>query len=72
MSKVVILLGCDNLYNKSIPDDAYVIYIGCQGDEGAYLADLVLPCTAFTESNGTYVNTEGRTQLNRNASTASG
>lgn len=67
-----MLLGCDNITKDSISDEAYVIYIGCQGDEGAYLADLILPSTAFTESNGTYVNTEGRAQLNRNASTASG
>jgi len=38
-----------------------VIYIGCSGDEGAYLADVILPSAAFTEKNGTFVNTEGRT-----------
>jgi hypothetical protein len=28
-SKVVILLGCDNIKSSDISEDAYVIYIGC-------------------------------------------
>ena len=35
---------------------------GHHGDRGAYLADVVLPGAAYTEKNGTYVNTEGRVQ----------
>lgn len=71
-AKAVILLGCDNISPKDISPEAFVVYIGAQGDEGAYLADVVLPAAAFSEKNGTYVNTEGRTQLNRNATTPSG
>jgi NADH dehydrogenase (ubiquinone) Fe-S protein 1 len=55
-SKVVILLGADNhLSTKDIPEDAFVIYIGSHGDEGAYFADLVLPSAAYLEKNATYV-----------------
>lgn len=35
---------------------------GHHGDEGAALADLVLPGAAYTEKQATYVNTEGRPQ----------
>jgi NADH dehydrogenase (ubiquinone) Fe-S protein 1 len=59
--KVVFLLGADNhLNSKDIPTDAFVIYIGSHGDEGAYFADLVLPSAAYLEKNATYVSTEGR------------
>jgi NADH dehydrogenase (ubiquinone) Fe-S protein 1 len=55
--KVVILLGADNNLDVSlIPKDAFVIYIGHTGDEGAYYADLVLPSAAYTEKDATYVN----------------
>lgn len=64
-SKVVILLGTDNIKPSDIPKDAFVVYIGTHGDEGAYYADVILPGAAFTEKNGTFVNTEGRTQLTR-------
>src|SRR4029077_145890 len=33
------------------------------GDRGARRADIVLPGSAYTEKDGTYVNTEGRVQL---------
>lgn len=60
-SKFVILLGADNNINpEDIAEDAFVVYIGTHGDEGAYYADVILPGAAYTEKNGTYVNTEGR------------
>ena len=36
---------------------------GHHGDHGAQLADVILPGAAYTEKDGTYVNTEGRAQL---------
>lgn len=36
------------------------------------MADLVLPATAYTEKNATYVNTEGRSQRTQLAATAPG
>ena len=46
---------------------AFVIYQGHHGDRGAARADVVLPGAAYTEKDGTYVNTEGRVQLGRRA-----
>lgn len=60
-AKLVFILGADNnLRPEDIPADAFVVYLGTHGDEGAYYADFILPTAAFTEKNGTYVNTEGR------------
>ena len=39
-----------------------MIYQGHHGDRGAARADVILPGAAYTEKNGTYVNTEGRVQ----------
>lgn len=36
------------------------------------MADIILPGAAYTEKNGTYVNTEGRAQQTRIAVTAPG
>lgn len=36
------------------------------------MADIILPSAAYTEKNGTYVNTEGRSQHTKIAVTAPG
>lgn len=62
--KVLFLLGADNnISAQDIPQDAFVVYIGSFGDQGAQYADVILPASAFTETSGTYVNTEGRVQI---------
>lgn len=54
-SKILFLLGCDNnIAPKDIPKDAFVIYIGSFGDQGAQYADVILPVSAYTERSGTY------------------
>jgi NADH dehydrogenase (ubiquinone) Fe-S protein 1 len=62
--KVLWLLGADAgaLSREDLPEDCYVIYQGHHGDLGASIADCVLPGAAYTEKQGTYVNTEGRAQ----------
>lgn len=46
-------MGADNgLKAEDFPKDAFVIYIGSHGDEGAYYADLILPSAAYLEKNG--------------------
>jgi NADH-quinone oxidoreductase subunit G len=60
MVELVFLLGADEI---DIPPDAFVVYVGSQGDRGAHLADVILPGAAFTEKSGIYVNTEGRVQM---------
>jgi len=59
---VVYLLGADE-FDISRTGDAFVIYQGSHGDSGARLADVILPGAAYTEKDGTYVNTEGRVQV---------
>lgn len=61
-AKVVYLLGADNFRHEEIPEDAFVIYQGHTGDEGAYYADLILPGASYLEKQGTFVNTDGRPQ----------
>jgi NADH-quinone oxidoreductase subunit G len=56
------LLGADEFDTTGIGADTFVVYQGHHGDRGAARADVILPGAAYTEKNGTYVNTEGRVQ----------
>ena len=62
--EVVYLLGADEIDMAAL-GTAFVIYHGHHGDAGAHRADVILPGAAYTEKDGTYVNTEGRVQLGR-------
>src|SRR5262249_52821217 len=64
--EVLYLLGADEIDASGL-GSAFVIYQGHHGDRGAQRADVVLPGAAYTEKDGTYVNTEGRAQLARRA-----
>ena len=64
--KLVWLLAADEIDTGRL-GDAFVVYQGHHGDRGATRADVILPGAAYTEKNGTYVNTEGRVQLGRMA-----
>ena len=70
--KMVWLLGADEITTADIPKGAFVIYQGHHGDVGASLADVILPAAAYTEKNATYVNTEGRVQMTRAATSLPG
>jgi NADH-quinone oxidoreductase subunit G len=59
--EILYLLGADEIDTGDL-GDAFVIYQGHHGDRGARRADLILPGAAFSEKDGTYVNTEGRVQ----------
>ena len=59
---VLWLLGADEFDPTRIGRNTFVIYQGHHGDRGASRADVILPGAAYTEKNGTYVNTEGRVQ----------
>ncbi|XP_076233257.1 NADH dehydrogenase (ubiquinone) 75 kDa subunit [Calliopsis andreniformis] len=61
--KVLFLLGADdaNIKKEDFPN-TFIVYIGSHGDEGASIADVILPGAAYTEKVATYVNTEGRAQ----------
>jgi NADH-quinone oxidoreductase subunit G len=62
--KMVYLLGADEIDTSRL-GKAFVVYQGHHGDAGAHRADVILPGAAYTEKNGTYVNTEGRVQIAR-------
>jgi NADH-quinone oxidoreductase subunit G len=64
--EVLYLLGADEI-DLADTGSTFVIYQGHHGDRGAARADVVLPGAAYTEKDGTYVNTEGRVQLGRRA-----
>ena len=69
--KVLFLLGADEgtITRSDLPDSTVVIYQGHHGDQGAEMADIVLPGAAYTEKTATYVNTEGRAQTTHAAIT---
>ena len=69
--EILYLLGADEL-DLGDTGSAFVIYQGHHGDRGAARADVVLPGAAYTEKDGTYVNTEGRAQFGRRAVFAPG
>ncbi|KAI9858510.1 MAG: NADH dehydrogenase (ubiquinone) 78K chain precursor, 5-prime end [Trichoglossum hirsutum] len=70
--KFIWLVGADEIEKTDIPKGALVIYQGHHGDRGAQFADVVLPGAAYTEKSGTYVNTEGRVQITRAATSLPG
>ncbi|KAL2832234.1 hypothetical protein BJY01DRAFT_226143 [Aspergillus pseudoustus] len=71
-ARMVWLLGADEVNQSEIPKDAFVVYQGHHGDSGAQVADVVLPGAAYTEKSGTYINTEGRVQVTRAATSMPG
>ncbi len=56
------LLGADEFDTARIGAGTFVVYQGHHGDRGAARADVILPGAAYTEKDGTYINTEGRVQ----------
>ncbi len=67
---LIYLLGSDNL--KINKQNEFIIYQGSHGDNGADIADIVLPSPAYTEQEGLYENIEGRVQECRKASYPTG
>ena len=64
--KLLWLLGADEIATDKL-GSAFVVYQGHHGDAGAHRADVILPGAAYSEKDGTWVNTEGRAQLARRA-----
>jgi NADH-quinone oxidoreductase subunit G len=64
--EIVYLMGADE-FDTAALGNAFVIYQGHHGDRGAHRADVILPGAAYTEKNATFVNTEGRAQMARQA-----
>nr|WP_314072125.1 NADH-quinone oxidoreductase subunit NuoG [uncultured Roseococcus sp.] len=66
------LLGADGFDAARIPAATFVVYQGHHGEAAAARADVILPGAAYTEKDGTWVNTEGRVQRGRMAVTPPG
>ncbi|RCN43957.1 molybdopterin oxidoreductase [Ancylostoma caninum] len=62
--KFLYMLGADEgkVTRQNLDPSAFVVYQGHHGDAGAEMADVILPGAAYTEKEGTFVNTEGRAQ----------
>jgi len=69
--KMMISLGADEVDLTQFAD-SMIVHIGHHGDKAAHAADVILPAAAFSEKDGTYVNTEGRVQYAEKAVFAPG
>ena len=69
--KMVISLGADEVDFAKFAG-SMIVHIGHHGDKAAHSADVILPAAAFSEKDGTYVNTEGRVQYAEKAVFAPG
>ncbi len=69
--KLVISLGADEVDWTKFAG-SMIVHIGHHGDKAAHVADVILPGAAFSEKDGTYVNTEGRVQYGEKAVFAPG
>ena len=58
--EIIFLFGQDNLVFKK--KNEFIVYIGSHGDNGAEMADIILPGAAYTEQDAHYVNLEGKIQ----------
>ena len=69
--KLVISLGADEVDWTQFAG-SMIVHIGHHGDKAAHVADVILPGAAYSEKDGTYVNTEGRVQYAEKAVFAPG
>ena len=60
------------LCRKAKANGTSIIYVGSHGNELAAIADVILPATAFTEREGSVVNTLGLLQRTRVVTSAPG
>ncbi len=57
---ILFLIGQDNINFKK--KNEFIIYVGSHGDNGADMADVILPGATYTEQDGYYTNLEGKIQ----------
>jgi len=62
-SDVLILFAADEIDLKNLNNNTFVIYFGHHGDKSANYADMIIPIPCFTETEGVFVNLEGRPQI---------
>jgi NADH-quinone oxidoreductase chain G len=72
-SDIVYLIHADDPeILKHINKESFIIYQGHHGDIGASIADVILPSGSYVETNGIFINTEGRPQQSHPALIAPG
>ncbi|MEM8694395.1 MAG: NADH-quinone oxidoreductase subunit NuoG [Pseudomonadota bacterium] len=64
--ELLFLLGADGVDFDAF-GDAFTVYIGHHGEQGAAHADVILPGASYAEKSGTWVNLEGRVQRGNRA-----
>tara|TARA_B100000989_G_scaffold271490_1_gene228291 strand:- start:1673 stop:3718 length:2046 start_codon:yes stop_codon:yes gene_type:complete len=62
-SDLLILFAADEIDLEGLHDDTFIIYFGHHGDKTANMADMIIPIPCFTETEGIFVNLEGRPQI---------
>ena len=62
-SDLLILFAADEIDLENLNNDTFVIYFGHHGDKSANYADMIIPIPCFTETEGIFVNLEGRPQI---------
>ena len=60
VNKFVYAIGDAKIESNLSAD--FIVYQGHQGNVSALNADLILPGSAYTEKDSTFLNTEGRAQ----------
>ena len=69
-AKLTFFLGADECDFTRF--GGFKVYVGHHGDRGATHADVILPCAAYSEKSGTWVNLEGRVQRGERAASPPG
>ena len=64
--ELLFLLGADGVDFDAF-GDAFKVYVGHHGEQGAANADVILPGASYAEKSGTWVNLEGRVQRGNRA-----
>lgn len=66
-NKFVILHGVDDDIDFEKLQNCFVVYIGSHGDQGAHIADVILPGATSFEKDASYINIEGKIQKSQKA-----
>ncbi|MGP1354487.1 MAG: NADH-quinone oxidoreductase subunit NuoG [Parasphingopyxis sp.] len=64
--ELLFLLGADGVDFDAF-GEAFKVYVGHHGEQGAANADVILPGASYAEKSGTWVNLEGRVQRGNRA-----
>lgn len=69
---VIYLCNVDELHAKELFGESFIVYQGHHGDKNASDANVILPGSAYTEKEATFVNLEGRSQSTKQSFSSPG